>query len=87
VRFAQPSFADGPGRARIACVGAATAQAARRFGWRVDALPAERALPEELALEMARAGSLRAARVLFPRAARAREALVEVLESHGAEVR
>jgi uroporphyrinogen III methyltransferase/synthase len=87
VRFAAPSLAQGPGRARVACIGAATAEAARRAGWRVDVQPAERALPEQLALEMARAAPLAGARVLFPRAARARETLVERLESHGALVR
>jgi uroporphyrinogen III methyltransferase/synthase len=87
VRFAKRCLGAGPGGARVACIGEATAQAARRLGWPVDALPAGRALPDELAKEMERAGSLRGARVLLPRAVRAREALVDALEARGARVR
>jgi uroporphyrinogen III methyltransferase/synthase len=84
VRGAAP--AGFPGHARIACVGEATAEAARRCGWEPAAVPAERALPEELALEMEARGALRGARVLFPRAAQARQELVDALGRAGASV-
>lgn len=87
VRFAAPVLPRSPGRARVACVGPATAAAVRRIGWRVDVQPMERSLPVELAREMSRCDELRGARVLFPRAVRAREALASELAARGAEVR
>jgi uroporphyrinogen III methyltransferase/synthase len=75
-----------PGRARIACVGPATAAAARRCGWEPAAVPPGRSLPEELAQELERGSELRGARVLFPRAAGAREELVAALLRAGARV-
>jgi len=74
------------GRARIACIGAATARAAEAAGLRVDLRPQEEGSPEALAAELARAGELSGARVLFPRAARAREALGQELARRGARV-
>jgi uroporphyrinogen III methyltransferase/synthase len=85
VRFGAPA-AGALGRARIACVGAATAQAARAAGLSVAAQPTGESTPESLVAELARQGELRGARVLFPRAAGARETLVRELEARGAAV-
>jgi uroporphyrinogen III methyltransferase/synthase len=87
VRFAAASLSEGLGRARVACIGAATAQAARRAGWSVSAQPVEGAPPEDLAAAMDAVTPLAGARVLLPRAARAREALERALEARGARVR
>jgi uroporphyrinogen III methyltransferase/synthase len=67
-------------------VGPATGRAALEAGLAVHATPSERALAEDLAQAMAAAGPLAGARVLFPRAAVAREALIEGLASAGARV-
>ena len=58
----------------------------RGAGLRVELRPQEEGSPEALAAELARAGELAGARVLFPRAARAREALGQELARRGARV-
>lgn len=76
-----------PGRARVAAVGTATARAARALLGRVDLVPAVHAAD---ALADAMAGvtpGVRGARVLFPAADRARDALPAVLRARGAVVR
>jgi uroporphyrinogen III methyltransferase/synthase len=83
LRFA-PALEQGP--ARVACVGAATAAAARRAGLRVDVTPPERALPEELAEALRARAKLAGASVLFPCAEGARDALPRALEAAGARV-
>ena len=85
VRFASPDPAS-LGRTRVACIGAATAQAAREAGLRVDVVPEGESTPERLAEALAAAGPLDGRRVLFPRAARGREALVDALAARGARV-
>jgi uroporphyrinogen-III synthase len=70
---------DGP---RVAAVGAATARAARARLGRVDLVPAVHAA-DALAAAMPRAWG---ARVLFPAADRARDALPAVLRARGATV-
>jgi uroporphyrinogen-III synthase len=83
VRFATPL---GDARARVACIGEATARAARAAGLRVDVVPGGESSPERLAESLAARGALEGRRVLFPRSARAREDLVRALESRGAVV-
>ncbi len=85
VRFAAPG-AGALGRARVACIGEATAGAARDAGLRVDLVPPGESTPEQLAAALAAAGELRGARLLLPRAERAREALPRALEALGARV-
>ncbi len=75
-----------PARARVACIGAATARAAGEAGWRVDVCPPDRALPEALVGAMESRADLSRARVLVPRAQRARQTLVEALAARGADV-
>jgi uroporphyrinogen III methyltransferase/synthase len=82
LRFAPAAFAQG--RARVACVGPATAEAARRAGLRVDVVPPERALPEELVAELRATADLADARVLVPVAAGAGDALARALDAAGA---
>ena len=85
VRFAAPAL--GPlGAARIACIGAATARAAEAAGLVVAVRPDAEGSPESLAAELARVSQLAGAAVLFPRAARAREALADELARRGARV-
>jgi uroporphyrinogen III methyltransferase/synthase len=86
VRFVADRVAATKRLPRVACVGAATAAAARAAGLAPDLEPPSRALPEELVERMAESADLSGARVLFPRAARAREALVVALEARGARV-
>jgi len=86
VRFAAAALPGSPGRALVACIGPATASAVRDIGWRVDASTAVRSVPQELVRAMAERTSLCGSRVLFPRAARARESLARELGSLGAEV-
>jgi uroporphyrinogen III methyltransferase/synthase len=86
VRFAAPELPPAARRARIACVGPATAAELRRIGWTAGVEPAGRSLPAELARELEQRAPLRGARVLFPRAARAREELVRELTALGARV-
>jgi uroporphyrinogen III methyltransferase/synthase len=85
VRFSAPLLPAGT-HARIACIGAATARAAEAAGLHVSVCPEAEGSPEALAAEIARAGELAGARVLFPRAARAREALADELTRRGAQV-
>jgi len=85
VRFAAPLLAR-PVRAGIACIGAATARAARAEGLHVSVCPEAEGSPEALAAEIARGADLAGARVLFPRAALAREALADELARRGARV-
>ncbi|HTO06144.1 MAG TPA: uroporphyrinogen-III C-methyltransferase [Myxococcota bacterium] len=85
VRFARPLL-GALGRARVACIGAATARAAAEAGLPVAVCPDAEGSPEALAAELARVSDLAGATVLFPRAARAREALAEELTRRGARV-
>ena len=87
VRFAAPLLARAGLRSvRVACIGPATAHAARAAGLRVQLVPEARFLPEDLVAEMAARGPLRGARVLFPCAAQAKETLPRALEREGASV-
>jgi uroporphyrinogen III methyltransferase/synthase len=85
LRFAAPR-ADALGRARLACIGSATARAARALGLPVELVPEGESTPERLAQALAAHGALAGKRVLFPRAEKAREALVRELERLGAHV-
>ena len=85
VRFATPER-DALARTRVACIGEATAQAARAAGLRVDVVPAGESTPERLAMALAAVGELAGRRVLFPRAALARETLIDALQTRGARV-
>jgi uroporphyrinogen III methyltransferase/synthase len=86
VRFASRAASAPPARARVACVGAATAAAARRAGWPVHVVPPDDSRPEALARAMRTVAELSGVRVLFPRASAARETLVDALERMGAQV-
>lgn len=83
VRFTAPLAS---GRARVACIGPATAEAARRVGMRVDAEPTGASLPETLAAAIHACDSLMGKRVLVPRVVGARDAFPEALRKHGATV-
>ena len=81
------SLGDGslvPAGVRIAAVGRATAEALRATGWRVDVTGDSDATG--LAREIAGAGPLAGARVLFPAASLAGSALEEALSASGAVV-
>ena len=82
-RFAAPLLR---GRARIACIGQATADAVHAAGLSVDLLPEGAALPEVLAASMHAADPLTGQRVLVPRVVGAREAFPEALRALGAQV-
>ena len=70
---------------RLCAIGLATAERLARYGIKVDLVPVE--YQAEPILQSMRAGcDLSGARVLFPRAEGAREALVEELRKAGAEV-
>jgi uroporphyrinogen III methyltransferase / synthase len=84
VRFSAPHL-PGPGRARVACIGAATAREAEARGLRV-AIVSDEGSPEALAAEIAAVCDLAGAAVVFPRAARARETLADELVRRGARV-
>ncbi|NRA01067.1 MAG: uroporphyrinogen-III C-methyltransferase [Myxococcales bacterium] len=71
---------------RVACIGAATADAARETGLRVDVMPEPRSLPEDLAAAIENAASLAGARVLLPRAEAGLPTLRRALELRGAKV-
>ncbi len=87
VRFCAPLLKrPTPAGLRVACIGPATADAARAAGLAVHAVPHGRSLPEELAREMAARAPLRATRALFPHAQRAREDLPRALERRGVRV-
>lgn len=81
-RATPPTPPEGP---RAACVGPATADAAREAGWRVAVVP-ERATGAALAAALVAAGVGEGTRVLFPKAADAREELPAVLRAAGAAV-
>jgi len=85
VRFSAPHL-PALGRARVACIGAATAREAEARGLGVSLRPEAEGSPEALAAELAAVGDLTGARVVFPRAARARETLAEELARRGANV-
>ncbi|MEK6342394.1 MAG: uroporphyrinogen-III synthase [Curtobacterium sp.] len=70
-----------PAGVRVACVGEATARAARRAGWRVDLVPAT-----ESAAGLVAAFQETAGRVLFPRSELAAPTLVEGLRARGIDV-
>lgn len=75
------------GRAKIAAIGIATAERLKAHGVRADVMPDEH-VGERLAeaIITASGGTLRGERVLLPRAAVAREAIIELLSSAGAVV-
>lgn len=81
VRFAAPSLTGTA--ARVACIGPASADAARAAGLSVDRVPEPPYTPERL---VAALGGLEGLRVLLPRSAEAHETLPELLRSAGAEV-
>jgi uroporphyrinogen III methyltransferase/synthase len=85
LRFATPAL-DALTRTRVACIGQATAQAARTAGLRVDVVPDGESTPERLVEALEAVGDLSGKRVLFPRAERARETLIDALRSRGARV-
>ncbi len=85
VRFGAPR-GDALARTRVACIGEATARAAREAGLRVDLVPPGESTPDELVAALAAAGPLAGLRVLLPRAERARDTLPRALEALGAHV-
>jgi len=70
---------------RIAAVGAATAGAVDRVGWRVHGVP-ERYTGEALALALSEGGGLAGARVFVPRGDLARDLVPGALRAAGADV-
>ncbi|WP_439689719.1 uroporphyrinogen-III synthase [Curtobacterium sp. SP.BCp] len=70
-----------PAGVRVACVGQATARAARQAGWRVDVVP-----DTESAAGLVAAFPQPAGRVLFPRSELAAPTLVEGLRARGIDV-
>ena len=75
------------GRAKLACVGQATAAALARAGLRADVIPRHGdAAGVARAVADAAGASLRGARVLLPRAERGREEAAELLAAAGARV-
>lgn len=70
---------------RVACIGRATAQAARDAGLSVDLVPGT-AEPEALAQTLAALAPLPGTRLLLPRAAEATGTLPQALEGAGAQV-
>lgn len=70
-----------PAGVRVACVGGATARAARDAGWPVDLVP-----QEESAAGLVAAFPRSAGRVLFPRSELAAPTLVEGLRARGIDV-
>jgi uroporphyrinogen-III synthase len=71
---------------RIAAVGAATASAARAWGWSVDLVPPEYTADALLAALEREAAPLRGKRMLLPLAEGAGSVLPEGLREHGAHV-
>jgi uroporphyrinogen III methyltransferase/synthase len=71
--------------ARIAAIGPATAAALSAHGLTVEVLP-EGYVAESLVAAIASRGDLHGARILLPRAEKARDALPEGLRAHGAVV-
>lgn len=76
---------DRPDRPLCACVGEATAAAARAAGWPPDLVP-PRASAGALVTALAARTELRGTRVLFPRASDARPELPDALRAAGAAV-
>jgi uroporphyrinogen-III synthase len=76
-----------PGSARVAAVGTATARAARERLGRVDLVPPLHAADGLADAMTGVTPGVRGARVLFPCADRARDALPAVLRARGAQVR
>lgn len=72
--------------ARVACIGPATTRVARAAGLAPAFEPPSRALPGELVERLRAVCSLAGARVLLPRADRAREELALALSAAGARV-
>jgi uroporphyrinogen III methyltransferase/synthase len=72
------------GNAEIAAIGPGTAEALARYGVRADVVP-ERFVAEGL-LDALAARNVRGQRVLLPRAADARDTIIEGLTSRGARV-
>jgi uroporphyrinogen III methyltransferase/synthase len=73
------------GRVRLCAVGPATSDRLRRYGLKVDAVPAEYRA-EALAQVLAATGDVRGLRVFLPRADIGREVVATELRRHGAEV-
>lgn len=75
------------GRAKLAVIGSATAERLERHGVRADVMPDEH-VGEQLAAAIIDAcdGTLKDRRVLLPRAAVAREAIIDLLTEAGAKV-
>ncbi|MCS7236539.1 MAG: uroporphyrinogen-III synthase [Armatimonadota bacterium] len=73
-----------PARARVACIGPATARAAAELGWTVHLQPAQ--FVAESLVDAFRAVGVRGARVLVVRAQEARDVLPQGLEELGARV-
>jgi uroporphyrinogen III methyltransferase/synthase len=73
-------------RARVLCVGAATAEAARRAGLAPDLVPSERFDAESLLEAILRGGPVAGLRFLLPRAEAGRDVLPEGLRRAGARV-
>lgn len=75
------------GRAKVACIGAATADTLKRFGIRADAIAHEAVGEGLVAAVRALVGErIEGARVLVPRAARGRDVVVRALIDAGASV-
>ena len=85
VRFALPLLGE-LGAARVACVGEATARAARAHGLDVALVPEGAASGAELAGALAAGADLAGRRVLFAHGVGARDELPDALERAGAEV-
>jgi uroporphyrinogen-III synthase len=67
-------------------VGAATAEAARRAGLRLEVVPREQSLPEELVRALRSRPDFAGGSVLFPAAAGAGDGVARALEAAGARV-
>jgi uroporphyrinogen-III synthase len=80
-----PNSARLKARAKVACVGPATAEAARARGWQPTIIP-ETNTAAAIADEIVSMHDVRGRRVLFPRAAAARDALSRKLRQAGAQV-
>ena len=70
------------GKARIAAIGPATAEALKQFALTVDAMPRE--FRGEAIVDAIGTDKIRGARILIPRAQVAREVLPQMLREHGA---
>jgi uroporphyrinogen-III synthase len=70
----------------VACIGAATAAAARRAGLTPELVPEGEALPETLVRDLAAHAKLDTARVLLPQGREARDTLESALAAAAADV-